>query len=119
MTKKMMRRLIRTDGSFIDFTSPVPVAKVMDLIGAACVDSVTLHHMGKDPLHVMFVDDLGYDTKAVHHPNGVTELRTVKARKPVNLEATKLYLANCRAGHTHQIVGDVLIVPDSDYAQAL
>ena len=39
-----------------------------------------------------------------------------KPRKPINEKATALYHANCRPGTTHQIVGDVVIVPDEDYA---
>lgn len=111
----MMRRLIRTDGTHVDFTQPVPASDFDRLIGCAVSDSVVLWHMGETPLHVMIVDDLGYETEQIDHGGGRFEMRCVRARKPVNVEATKLYLANCMPGHTHQIVGDVLVVPDQDY----
>jgi hypothetical protein len=34
----------------------------------------------------------------------------------VNEKATALYLANCRPGTKHRIVGDVVIVFDDDHA---
>ena len=111
----MMRRLIRTDGTVIDFTHPVPYRRVAELIGAALTDVVILRHMG-EPTHVMVVDDLGYETVEVNHGGGVFENRCVKARKPVNEEATRLYHLNCVPGVTHQVVGDVMVVPDADYA---
>lgn len=45
----------------------------------------------------MYVDDLGYD-------KGL----------PVNPEATKLYLAICVPGTTHQIVGDVALIESAE-----
>jgi len=51
-----------------------------------------------DRVHVMIVDDAG-------HQKGL----------PVNAAATALYHARCLPGTTHQIVGDVVIVPDSDF----
>lgn len=69
------------------------------LIGADTIDVVSLRHMG-EPRHVMLVDDGGHES-----------------RRPVNHEATRLYWANCRPGTTHQIVGDVVIAPDSDFAE--
>ena len=110
-----MRRLIRTDGTVIDFAEPVPIARLGELIGAAITDTVNLRHMG-EPLHVMVVDDLGYDTQMDEHGDGRFENRCVRARKPVNPEATRLYHLNCLPGTTHQIVGDVMVVPDEDYA---
>lgn len=109
-----MRRLIRTDGTVVDLVNPVPSSKIGELIGAAVTDTVTLWHMG-EPLHVMVVDDLGYETKAITDENA-TLLVPMRARKPVNAEATRLYHENCQPGTTHQIVGDVLVVPDQDYA---
>lgn len=110
-----MRRLIRTDGTEIDLPDPVPYARIGALIGAAVTDTVCLHHMGTTPLHVMVVDDLGYETEQIDHGGGVFESRCMRARKPVNEEATRLYHLNCQPGTTHQIVGDVLVVPDQDY----
>ena len=110
-----MRRLIKADGTVQDFEQPIPWADQGKLIGAATTDTVVLRHMGH-PLHVMIVDDMGYETTTVHHANGAIELQPVAALKPVNVEATRLYHENCLPGTTHQIVGDVLVVPDHDYA---
>lgn len=114
-----MRRLIRTDGTVLDLPDPVSQPQIEKLIGAAMLDFVVLRHLG-EPLHVMAVDDLGYETEQVDLGvvNGVRhfENRCVKARKPVNREATKLYHLNCIAGTTHEIVGDVVVMPDGDSA---
>jgi hypothetical protein len=110
-----MRRLLRVDGSHVDFDQPIPVKDFDRLLGCNMTDHVTLRHIG-DELHVMFVDDAGYETEPVQHEWGV-ELKCTKARKPVNVEATKHYHANCVPGTTHQIVGHALIVPESDYVQ--
>lgn len=48
--------------------------------------------------------------------NGSFELKCIRARKPVNAKATELYHAVCKPGTTHQIVGDVAIVNDEDFA---
>ena len=50
-----------------------------------------------------------------NHGGGVFENRCVKARKPVNEEATRLYRLNCLPNVTHQVLGDVMVVPDADY----
>lgn len=94
----LTRRLIRADGTIIELRLPVSIAKVEALIGAEGLDTVQMRHMGL-PLHVMMVDDLG-------HPKGL----------PINEEATRLYHANCRPGSLHPIRGDVVIVPDLDFA---
>lgn len=95
-----MRKLIRADGS----TTAVPPGRPMEwlrtLIKADTLDTVSLRHMGH-PLHVMLVDDNG-------HAKGL----------PVNVEATKLYHANCVKGTQHVIRGDVVVVPDDDFAPA-
>ncbi len=111
----MMRRLIRTDGTVLDLAEPVTFEKIHELIGAAVCDTVALHHMGKPP-HVMVVDDAGYEIEQIDHGNGHFENLCVRALKPVNAEATRLYHLNCLPGTTHQIVGDVMVVPDLDYA---
>lgn len=108
-----IRRLIRTDGTHVDFDHPIPVRDFERLLRCSMTDHITLRHL--DELHVMFVDDAGYETVPVEHPWGV-ELRCTKARKPINVEATKHYHANCVPGTVHQIVGDALIVPERDYA---
>lgn len=109
-----MRRLIKTDGTTQDFDTPQTLEQIRNLIGADALDTVNLRHMGY-PLHVMAVEDKGYETRAVVEGN-VTTLVPTRARKPVNLEATKLYHLNCIPGTTHQIVGDVFISPDDDFA---
>lgn len=64
------------------------------LIGCDCADSVNLRD-GR----VMIVDDIGHQLNL-----------------PINSEATKLYHSVCRPGTTHQIVGDVVIAIDKDFA---
>jgi hypothetical protein len=113
MSNPRVRMLIRTDGTTQVFDKPVPFDEIRRLIGADTMDTVALHHMGR-PLHVMMVDDMGYETKAVVDGN-TTHLVPVRALKPVNLKATELYHANCMPGTLHQIVGDVLVVPDEDF----
>lgn len=109
-----MRAVIRCDGSIEELPEPVSITQVCELIGASTLDTVALHHMGQ-PLHVMMVDDIGYETKSIVDGNA-TLLVPMSARKPVNAQATALYLLNCRPGTTHQIVGDVVVVPDEDFA---
>lgn len=86
------------------------ITEIEKLIGAGCLDTVNLRD-GR----VMFVDDNGYETETVTKAPGHFELRPVKARKPVNPEATKLYHSICRPGTTHQVVGDVALVRDADF----
>lgn len=93
-----MRALIKADGIRQDLDVRKTTAQIKGLIGAECLDTVSLRHMGS-PAHVMLVDDLGHD-------KGL----------PVNEEATRLYHLNCRPGTTHQIRGDVVVVPDLDFA---
>lgn len=64
------------------------------MIGADTVDVVDLRD-GR----VMLIDDLGHQ-KQLHS----------------NAEATKLYHSVCRPGTTHQIVGDVAVCWDEDFA---
>lgn len=111
----LTRKLIRADGTSMDLPLGKKMPELLALMGAATADSVNLRHMG-EPMHVMLVDDRGYETETIDHGDGHFELRPTKARKPVNAEATKLYLANCRPGTVHQIVGDVVVVPDLDFA---
>lgn len=93
-----MRKLIRADGSTMALPKRQSMEWLRQLIGADTLDTVNLRHLGR-PTHVMLVDDNG-------HAKG----------RPVNAEATRLYLANCRPGTVHEIVGDVVIVPDEDFA---
>ena len=111
----MMRKLIRTDGTSMDLPSRLSSAEIRTLIGVETLGTVNLRHMGA-PLHVMLIDDEGYESQLVEKRPGHFELRPVRARKPVNVEATRLYHLNCiPAGMTHQIVGDVVVVPDDDF----
>ncbi|MCA8017779.1 hypothetical protein [Burkholderia metallica] len=90
-----IRKLIRTDGTELAFDRPLPIREVARRIGADVLDTVVL----ADRKHVMLVDDIG-----------------IEKDLPVNPEATRLYHEVCVPGTTHQIRGDVVIVPDADYA---
>lgn len=92
------RKIICADGTEISLDKPISTAQAAEMIGAACLDKVTL----ADGVHVMLVDDLG-------HQRGL----------PVNAKATALYHERCRPGTTHQIVGNVVIVPDTDFGRGL
>jgi hypothetical protein len=94
----VIRRLIRANGTTQELTGPHAMSDLHLLLGADALDTVVLRHLG-EPRQVMLLDDLG-------HNKGL----------PVNVEATKLYHANCRPGTTHQILGDVVVVPDDDFA---
>lgn len=106
----MIVTILRTSGAVeeIDVQSKELLRQVERLIAADCLDTVNLRD-GR----VMLVDDNGYESKAVDTEYGC-ELVPVKARKPVNVEATKLYHAICVPGTTHQIVGDVAILRDDE-----
>jgi len=89
-----IRKIIRADGTEIGLDAAVSIVQACKLIGAETLDTVML----ADRVHVMLVDDNGYERDL-----------------PVNQKATALYLKRCRTGTTHEIVGDVVIVPDSDF----
>ncbi len=93
-----MRQVIRYTGEMIDLLTPETTQVLRKRINAETLDTVALRHMG-NPLHVMLIDDSGYE-------KGL----------PVNGEATRLYHLNCKPGTTHQILGDVVIIPDEDFA---
>lgn len=105
--------IVRTTG--VRESHEVPKDRVWSeierLIGASMTCNVNLRD-GR----VMVADDNGYETTTIEHGDGRFELKPTKARKPVNPEATKLYHAICVPGTTHQIVGDVAIVRDEDFA---
>jgi hypothetical protein len=135
------RFIIRTDGRVEPVDKPIiDFAEIEKMIGCGITDSVILRrgiaqvpgpesagHVAIALLEpfVMIVDDHGYETQTVEHGPGPdlhgqpaafrTELRPVRALKPVNALATALYHANCRPGTTHQIVGDVYVAPDADW----
>lgn len=108
------RYILRCDGTREEVPEPIDMTEVERRIGAEILDHVMLRHLGRPPM-VMCVDDKGYEAHAVEH-DGITEMVPTRALKPVNAEATRLYHANCLPGATHQIVGDVYICPDDDYA---
>lgn len=91
------RRVIRADGTETVLDRPVSIPGICRLIDAAMLDTVRLRHLGA-PAWVMLVDDTG-----------------MIDGRPVNEKATALYHANCRPGTAHQIHGDVVVVPDSDF----
>lgn len=98
MTPEMtMRKIIRVDGTEEDLVAPITLAEARRHINAQGLDTVQLRH--SRPVHVMLVDDTG----AIDG-------------KPPNLKATELYWLNCRPGTTHRICGDVVVVPDEDFA---
>lgn len=109
------RMILRTSGAVEALPGPLSMAELCSRIGADLPDTVRLAGG-----YVMLVNDRGYETKPVEsvEPDGthVVELRVVRALLPLNVEATRLYHGVCRPGTTHQIVGDVAVVPDSDFA---
>jgi len=90
--KRKTRILIRADGTEQPLDKAQTIEQIRQLIGATALDSVNLRDRFG---HVMFVDDLGHDKQL-----------------PVNAKATELYHAICIPGTTHQIRGDVVVVPD-------
>lgn len=90
-----MRKVIRTNGTEELIVGIQSMDVLRLLICAEALDIVSL----RDGVHVMLVDDLGYSKNL-----------------PVNAKATELYLQKCIPGTTHRIVGDVVIVPDEDFA---
>jgi len=111
----LIRRLIRTDGSTRELAPGLSLSAIRELMGADGLDTVILRHMG-EPLHVMMVDDAGWEFEIIEHSPNHFEQRPTRARKPVNAEATRLYHLNCKPGVEHQIVGDVVVVPDLDFS---
>lgn len=93
------RKLIRVDGTETELIGPHALRDITQMIGADTLVVVKLRHMG-EPLHTMLVDGDGY-------------LKGL----PTNVKATQLYHANCRPGTTRPICGDVVIVPDGDFAE--
>jgi hypothetical protein len=117
MEHKVQRTLLRTDGTREEFAGPLTMTQIDTLIGAQITDTVTLRDM--QPLHVMIVDDQAWETLPVIDDSipGLRhiDLKCVRPLRPINPEATKLYLRQCIPGTTHQIAGDVYICPDSDF----
>ena len=113
-----MRYLLKTDGTEVHFDEPKTLLEICELIGAEVTDTVLMRHLGT-PLHVMVVDDNGWETEMLTIDDGgvsYTELVPVRPLKPINEMATILYTCNCLPGTAHQITGDVFIAPDGDFA---
>jgi hypothetical protein len=105
--------VIRADGTE-EIVKGKPKVKAMHaLIGAKTLDFVRIGKLEPNDI-TMAVDDMGWETTTVDHGDGRIELKPVRALKPINAKATALYLAICRPGTTHQIVGDVAIFHDED-----
>lgn len=90
------RRVIKADGTIIKLDRPHTMRELHQLIGAECVGTVNLRDKAH---HVMILDDQG----------AFMDL-------PINKLATEIYHGVCRTGVTHCIRGDVVIIPDSDFA---
>jgi hypothetical protein len=90
-----MRKIIRTDGTETDLAARQSIDQIKKLISADTLDTVTL----RDRVHVMLVDDQGH-----------------QKRLPVNHKATDYYWHRCGKPNDHYIRGDVVIVPDEDFA---
>jgi hypothetical protein len=105
--------VIRTNGSREQHVLSGPLFQsIYKLIGCDTVDVVNLRD-GR----VMLVDDDGYEPgPLIEHAPGRFAMTPGPARKPVNPEATKLYHSVCVPGTTHEIVGDVAIARDEDFA---
>jgi hypothetical protein len=93
--KAPIRCVFRADGDYQILTGPQSMAQIEALIDCETCDTVML----SDRVHVMVVDDLGH-----------------KRGRPINTVATELY-RDARPGSPWVIRGDVVIVPDSDYAK--
>lgn len=91
---KLIRKLIRAEGAETELHGPHAIRDICQMIGADALVTVTL----ADRVHVMLVDDQG-----------------IVKSLPVNPAATRLY--QDARGIPHQIRGDAVIVPDSDYAR--
>jgi hypothetical protein len=108
--------IIRTTGARetheVPFKGPRLLGWVYEHIGCESIDAVNLKNG-----QIMAVDDNGWETETIDHGDGHIELKPVWARKPINLEATKIYQALWPAGvQHHQIAGDVAICWDKDFA---
>jgi pyrroline-5-carboxylate reductase len=92
----LRRMILRTTGEVVELDQRVPIEQLAAIIGCECAHVVML----ADRLHVMYVDDNGVD-KGLSH----------------NVAATALYWQKCGGPVDAAIYGDVVVVPDSDYAE--
>ncbi|WP_423396049.1 hypothetical protein [Burkholderia sp. LMG 21824] len=89
-----MRRLIRCNGTTLDFDAPLSIEEIEKLLGTEVVDSRLI-----DETHVMIFDDTFIDK-----------------RLPLNSTATRIYHL---AGFSidQPILGDVYVCPDADFVK--
>src|ERR1051325_6882617 len=97
----MMVTVLRTDGTTEEHQitargARARLAACLKLIGAELSDTVDLRNG-----QIMIVDDNGYETRQ-EMANGHVKLIPTRAKKPVNVEATRLYHGVCKPGTTHQ-----------------
>jgi hypothetical protein len=107
--------VIRTDGTEEVRRIHPSASAICTAIGCTTLDVVHIGRAAGSDL-MMSVDDNGWETKMVDHGWGRVEIKATTPRKPVNAKATALYHAICRPGTTHQIVGDVALAHDEDFA---
>ena len=89
------RALISTEPYIIPIERRITSEDIHTVIGAAALDTVML----ADGVHVMCVDD-----------------HAVAKKLPINALATRFYHQKCGGEVPFMIRGDVVIVPDSDFA---
>ena len=92
-----MRILIRANGETETFDKPLTLRDIERLIGCEILDSINLPF--EEGLHVMCIDDWG-----------------AKKGLPANIAATTFYYQKCGGPVDWAICGDVVIVPDDDFA---
>lgn len=109
-----MGTLYRTDGTSMPLRVGCSMDEIHKLIDTTSLDMVSLHHLGQ-PLQVMLLDDYGWETEVRKIGPSHFARVPVRALKPFNAKATELYLANCKPGTTHTIVGDVVVIGDGDF----
>lgn len=91
---KPIRKLVRADGAETELHGPHALQDVRQMIGADTLGTVTL----ADRTHVMLIDDFGTSKDL-----------------PVNAKASRFF--EDARGMPYDIRGDVVIVPDTDYAR--
>lgn len=101
--------VLRVDGTREAVSFVYGPGVVESLIGATCIDGFSLGDPRLEACPYAYVDDLGYESSAIVSGN-TTTLVARHARKPVNVDATRLYWLRCGGRNDHEIVGDVLVV---------
>jgi hypothetical protein len=109
--------IVRANGSEELIAQRPTDAAVRAAINADTFDVVVLSFSSRTvPDLVMIVDDRGYEIEEVDHGDGPIELVPVRAKLPVNPRATWWFWEVCKPGATHEIIGDVVIARDGDFA---